>query len=402
MRGRGDRRVAITGYGVVAPCGVGKEAFWRGLLGPGTTGGTSTRLADWDPSPWYDSPKEARRADRVQQFAIAAAAEALEQAGDTGADPSRTGVIVGTGVGGLHTLEEQVVVRIEKGERRVSPFLVPMMMANACGAAISLRHGFQGPCETICTACAASTHALGYAARQIAWDRCDVVVSGGAESADTITALAGFANMTALSTSGTSMPFDTKRDGFVLGEGAAMLVLEEWDRAVDRGATILGEILGAGSTADAYHITAPSPGGSGAVACIEQALADAELSPADIRQINAHGTSTPLNDAAEAEAVAKVFGSPGPPMTSIKGVTGHALGGAGALEAASVLLSFEKALIPPTAGTTEVDPAITSDVVVGEPRPWEPGPTISNSFGFGGHNGTVIIGPGPLLTASAS
>jgi 3-oxoacyl-[acyl-carrier-protein] synthase II len=284
---------------------------------------------------------------------------------------------------------------MEKGERRVSPFLVPMMMANACGAAISLRYGFQGPCETICTACAASTHAIGYAARQIAWDRCDVVITGGAEAADTITALAGFANMTALSTSGVSKPFDTTRDGFVLGEGAGILVLELWDRAVERGATILGEVLGAGSTADAYHITAPSPGGSGAVACIELALADAGLSAAEIRQINAHGTSTPLNDAAEAEAVAKVFGTPGPPMTSIKGVTGHALGGAGALEGVSVLLSFEKGLIPPTAGTTEVDPAITADIVVGEARPWEPGPTISNSFGFGGHNGTVIIAPAP-------
>jgi 3-oxoacyl-[acyl-carrier-protein] synthase II len=393
MKGAGDRRVAITGYGVVAPCGVGKEAFWQGLLGPGTTGGTSTRLPDWDPSPWFESPKEARRADRVQQFALAAAAEALEQAGNVNADPGRTGVVVGTGVGGLHTLEEQVVVRMEKGERRVSPFLVPMMMANACGAAISLRYGFQGPCETICTACAASTHAIGYAARQIAWDRCDVVITGGAESADTITALAGFANMTALSSTGTSKPFDTTRDGFVLGEGAGILVLELWDRAVERGATILGEVLGAGSTADAYHITAPSPGGSGAVACIELALADAGLSAAEIRQINAHGTSTPLNDAAEAEAVAKVFGTPGPPMTSIKGVTGHALGGAGALEGVSVLLSFEKRLIPPTAGTTEVDPAITADIVLGEARPWEPGPTISNSFGFGGHNGTVIIAP---------
>ena len=393
MKGAGDRRVAITGYGVVAPCGVGKEAFWQGLLGPGTTGGTSTRLPDWDPSPWFESPKEARRADRVQQFALAAAAEALEQAGNLNADPGRTGVVVGTGVGGLHTLEEQVVVRMEKGERRVSPFLVPMMMANACGAAISLRYGFQGPCETICTACAASTHAIGYAARQIAWDRCDVVITGGAESADTITALAGFANMTALSSTGTSKPFDTTRDGFVLGEGAGILVLELWDRAVERGATILGEVLGAGSTADAYHITAPSPGGSGAVACIELALADAGLSATDIRQINAHGTSTPLNDAAEAEAVAKVFGTPGPPMTSIKGVTGHALGGAGALEGVSVLLSFEKGLIPPTAGTTEVDPAIAADVVLGEARPWEPGPTISNSFGFGGHNGTVIIAP---------
>jgi 3-oxoacyl-[acyl-carrier-protein] synthase II len=393
MKGASDRRVAITGYGVVAPCGVGKQAFWQGLLGPGTSGGTSTRLPDWDPSPWFESPKEARRADRVQQFALAAAAEALEQAGNLNADPGRTGVVVGTGVGGLHTLEDQVVVRVEKGERRVSPFLVPMMMANACGAAISLRYGFQGPCETICTACAASTHAIGYGARQIVWDRCDVVISGGAEAADTVTALAGFANMTALSSSGTSKPFDTTRDGFVLGEGAGILVLELWDRAVERGATILGEVLGAGSTADAYHITAPSPGGSGAVACIELALADAGLSASDIRQINAHGTSTPLNDAAEAEAVAKVFGTPGPPMTSIKGVTGHALGGAGALEGVSVLLSFEKRLIPPTAGTTEVDPAITADIVLGEARPWEPGPTISNSFGFGGHNGTVIIAP---------
>jgi 3-oxoacyl-[acyl-carrier-protein] synthase II len=395
MRGAGDRRVAITGYGVLAPCGIGKQAYWKGLLGPGTSGGQSTRLADWDPSPWFESAKEARRADRVQQFALAAAAEALEQAGTVGADPSRFGVIVGTGVGGLHTLEEQVHVGSEKGMRRVSPFLVPMMMANACGASISLRYGLQGPCETICTACAASTHAIGYAARQIVWDRCDAVITGGAESADTDTALAGFANMTALSTSGTSMPFDVGRDGFVLGEGAAMFVLEAWDRAVEREATIYGEVLGAGSNADAFHITAPSPGGSGAVACMELALADAELAPNDIRQINAHGTSTPLNDAAEAEAITKLFGQPGPPVTSTKGVTGHALGGAGALEAAAVLLSFEHRLIPPTAGTTELDPAVTVDIVIGAPRPWEPGPTMSNSFGFGGHNGTIILAPGP-------
>jgi 3-oxoacyl-[acyl-carrier-protein] synthase II len=395
MRGGGDRRVAITGFGVVAPCGIGKQAYWNGLLGPGTSGGQSTRLADWDPSPWFESPKEARRADRVQQFALAAAAEALEQAGPVGADPSRFGVIVGTGVGGLHTLEEQVHVGVEKGMRRVSPFLVPMMMANACGASISLRYGLQGPCETVCTACAASTHAIGYAARQIVWDRCDAVITGGAESADTETALAGFANMTALSTSGASMPFDAERDGFVLGEGAAMFVLEAWDRAVEREATVYGEVLGAGSNADAFHITAPSPGGSGAVACMELALADAELAPNDIRQINAHGTSTPLNDAAEAEAITKLFGQPGPPVTSTKGVTGHALGGAGALEAAAVLLSFEHRLIPPTAGTTELDPAITVDIVIGEPRPWEPGPTLSNSFGFGGHNGTIVLAPEP-------
>jgi 3-oxoacyl-[acyl-carrier-protein] synthase II len=393
MRDSSDRRVAITGYGVLAPCGIGRDAYWQGLLGPGTSGANYTRLEDWDPSPWFENPKDARRADRVQQFALAAAAEALDHAGTIGTDPSRFGVIVGTGVGGLHTLEEQVLVGVQKGMRRVSPFLVPMMMANACGAAISMRYGLQGPCETICTACAASTHAIGYAARHIAWDRCDAVVAGGAESADTDTALAGFANMTALSTSGASKPFDTTRDGFVLGEGAAMFVLEVWDRAVERGATIYGEVLGSGSNADAFHITAPSPGGSGAVACMELALADAGLGPRDIRQINAHGTSTPLNDAAEADAIAKLFGHPGPPVTSTKGVTGHALGGAGALEAAAVLLSIEHRLIPPTAGTTEVDPAITIDLVVGEPRPWEPGPTLSNSFGFGGHNGTIVIAP---------
>jgi len=225
------------------------------------------------------------------------------------------------------------------------------------------------------------------------WNRCDAVVTGGAECAGTPVALAGFGNMTALSSSGRSMPFDVNRDGFVLGEGAAVLVLEEWEHAVSRGATILGEVLGAGSNADAHHITAPSPGGAGAVACMELALADAGLTAADIKQINAHGTSTPLNDAAEAEAVAKVFGIPGPAVVSTKGVTGHALGAAGALEAVAVLESFRHKLIPPTAGTTELDPAIAIDVVTGAPRPWEPGPAISNSFGFGGHNGSLILVP---------
>jgi 3-oxoacyl-[acyl-carrier-protein] synthase II len=390
MEGRG-RRVAVTGLGVVAPCGVGTEAFWNGLTGPGITSGRSVRLGEWDPTPWYDSPKDARRADRVEQFATAAAAEAMTAAGDVGVDPARFGTIFATGIGGLETLEAQVALRLEKGDRRVSPFLVPMMMANASGASISMRYGLQGPNETICTACAAGTHAIGYGARLIAWGRCDAVVTGGAEAAATATSLAGFGNMTALSSSGVSRPFDVQRDGFVMGEGAAVLVLEEWDHAVGRGATIIGEIVGAGSNADAHHITAPSPGGAGAVECMKLALDDAGLEPGDIRQINAHGTSTPLNDAAEAEAVLKVFGEHAPPVTSIKGVTGHPLGAAGALEAAAVLLSFEKRAIPPTANTTEVDLGI--DVVTGTPRPWEPGPTISNNFGFGGHNGSVIISP---------
>ena len=242
MQGAGHR-VAITGYGVLAPCGIGKQAFWQGLLGAGIRGAKTVEIADWDPQPYFANPKEARRADRVEQFALAAAQEALAQSGELPYDHARIGTIFGTGIGGLRTLEESVIVRVEKGERRVSPFLVPMMMANACGAAISMRYGFRGPAETICTACAAATHAIGAAARQIAWGRCDAVVTGGAESAATITAVAGFANMTALSTSGESKPFDATRDGFVFGEGAAVFVLERYDLAVARGATILGEIL---------------------------------------------------------------------------------------------------------------------------------------------------------------
>ena len=392
----GGRRVAVTGLGVVAPCGIGRDAFWNGLLGPGATGGRATEIEDWDPTPWFDNPKVARRADRVEQFSLAAAAEAFEQAGGTDAiavEPARFGTIFATGVGGLHTLEEQVLIRSEKGERRVSPFLVPMMMVNASGAAISMRYGLQGPNETICTACAAGTHAIGYAARLIRWGLVDAVATGGAEAAATVTALAGFGNMTALSTSGVSRPFDAERDGFVMGEGAAVLILEEWDHAVERGATILGEILGSGSNADAHHITAPSPGGVGAIACMHLALAEAGLDPSDVKQVNAHGTSTPLNDAAEAAAVTEVFGAGSVPVVSTKGVTGHALGAAGALEAAASLLSIERRLIPPTANTKVLGDEMDIDLVMGDARPWEPGPIISNNFGFGGHNGSVVIAP---------
>ena len=393
MEGRG-RRVAITGYGVVAPCGLGKDAFWQGLLGPAITDAKAIFFENWDPSAYYASPKESRRADAVEQFAMASATEAFEHAGNLNVDPRRFGIIYGTGIGGLRTLEEQIELRLEKGERRVSPFLVPMMMGNASGAAISMRYGLQGPNETICTACAAATHAIGYAARLIAWGRCDAMVTGGSEAAGTLTSIAGFNNMTALSSTGSSRPFDADRDGFVMGEGSATFILEEWDMAVARGATIYGEILGAASTADAHHITAPAPGGTGAINCMTLALDDAHLAPGDIRQINAHGTSTPLNDAAEAEAVNVVFGPSSPPMTSIKGVTGHPLGAAGALEAAAVLLSMQHRLIPPTAGTTKLSDDMRVDIVMGAPREWVPGPTISNNFGFGGHNGSIIIGPG--------
>jgi 3-oxoacyl-[acyl-carrier-protein] synthase II len=392
MRGSG-RRVAVTGYGVVAPCGLGKDAYWHGLLGPGLVGTKNVTIPDWDPLPYFDNPKEARRADKVEQFALAAAAEAFEHAGQPTASPDRFGTIFATGVGGLQSTQDQIEVLLTKGDRRVSPFLVPMMMPNAAGAAISMRYGLRGPNETVCTACAASTHAIGYAARLIAWGMCDAVVTGGSESAGCSIGIAAFGNMTALSTTGASRPFDASRDGFVMGEGAAVLILEEWEAALARGATIHAEVLGSASNADAHHITAPSPGGVGAIACMRLALDDAGLSPADIAQINAHGTSTPLNDAAEAAAVTEVFGAGAVPITSTKGVTGHALGAAGALEATAVLLSMRHGLIPPTAGTIAPDPEFDVDLVLGAPRPWTPGPTMSNNFGFGGHNGSIVLAP---------
>jgi 3-oxoacyl-[acyl-carrier-protein] synthase II len=386
------RRVAVTGLGVVAPCGIGVDAFWDGLCGPAPVG--DRRVDDFDPSLWFDSPKEVRRADRCTQFAIAAADMALEQAGDLTADPGRRGVWIGTGIGGIQTLEDQITTRLDKGERRVSPFLVPMMMANAPSASVSMRHGFQGPAENTCTACAAGTHAVANAARLVASGRCDVMIAGGSEAAFVPTALAGFRNMTAFSAVGISRPFDAERDGFVMGEGAGILVLEEWETALERGATIIAEVLGGASTADAHHITAPSPGGVGAIACMELAMEEAGVTAADIGHINAHGTSTPLNDMAEARAMEKVFGTPGPLVTSTKGITGHALGAAGALEAVALALSLQKALIPPTAGYVTPDPDMPPvNLVTGAPCPWEPAPSLSNSFGFGGHNGTIVMGP---------
>ncbi|MDE0066672.1 MAG: beta-ketoacyl-ACP synthase II [Acidimicrobiaceae bacterium] len=387
------RRVAVTGLGVVAPCGIGVEAFWAGLCSPAPVG--PRMLEDWDASPYFENDKEARRSDRFTQFAVAAAEQALAQAGELGADPARLGTFIGTGVGGIDTLEKQIETRLTKGERRVSPFLVPMMMSNAAAATLSMRHGWQGPCENTVTACAAGTHAIGNAARLISNGACDAVLAGGSEAPFTPTAVAGFANMTALSSSGVSRPFDPRRDGFVMAEGSAVLVLEEFSHAEARGATILGEILGSASTADAHHITAPAPGGTGAITCMRIAIEDAGLTADDVVHVNAHGTSTDKNDEAEAAAIAKIFGTPGPAITSTKGVTGHALGGAGALEAAAVLLSIKHRLIPPTAGHESLDPEIPDiDLVAGEPRPWVPGPSLSNSFGFGGHNGTLVIGPG--------
>ncbi|MCW2613627.1 MAG: Beta-ketoacyl synthase [Frankiales bacterium] len=385
------RRVVVTGIGVVSPAGTGLDAFWKGLqleVEPAR----ERRVQDFDPSPWL-SGKEVRHHDRFTHFAVAAAQMALDDCGDApDVDPTRAGVQLGTGIGGVGTLETQVGVLAARGPARVSPFTIPMVMPNAGAAAVSLRYGFQGPSETLTTACAAGTHSVAAGARMVADGRCDVVLAGGAESSMTPTTVAAFTVMTALSRTGVSRPFDTGRNGFCISEGAAVLVLEERDAAIARGARIYGEVLGAASTCDAHHMTAPSPGGAGAAACMRLALDDAGLEPSDVRAVNAHGTSTPLNDAAEAAAVSTVFGPHGVPVSSIKGVTGHGLGAAGALEAASVLLSFVHRELPPTMGTTEVDPELDVDVVLA-PRAWEPGPTISNSFGFGGHNGSLVLGP---------
>ena len=394
----GRRRVAVTGVGVVSCCGIGNDAFFAGLSAAAPLG--EHRVHDFDPSPWFDV-KQARRADRFQQFSVASAQMALDDAGDLGVDPARAGVIFGTGVGGLETLQQQITVLVEKGPRRVSPFLVPMIMGNAGAAAISMRFGWRGPCETVVTACAAGTQSIGNAARLIQSGRCDAVMTGGAEAAMAGIGIAAFTNMTALSSSGVSRPFDRRRDGFVIAEGGAALLLEELDRAVDRGAHIYAEVLGSASPADAHHITAPAPGGAGALACMELALEDARVTAADVAHVNAHGTSTPLNDLAEAEALEKLFGTPGPVITSIKGVTGHSLGAAGAIEAACCALTIDRRMIPPTIGLEELDPEMHLDVVTGSARQLPPGVVLSNSFGFGGHNGCLVLAPSGFSSSAA-
>jgi len=388
------RRVVITGVGVVASCGIGAPQFWQGLMGEPPVA-RERPVTGLDVGALF-GPKEARRADPFLRMAIAAADEAVRDAGGTDAfrgDPERAGSYFGTGVGGLETLCEQDRVFMQKGARSVSPFLVPAMMCNRAAAEVSMRFGLRGPCECTVTACASGTQSIANAARLIATGRADVMVAGGSEAPLCELGVAGFANMTALSRSGVSMPFDVARDGFVIGEGAGALVLEERSRALARGAHVYAEVTGAASTADAHHITAPAPDGSGAARCMELALLDAQLSADEVAHINSHGTSTPPGDLAEAEAIHKVFGWPGPPVTSIKGMIGHTLAAAGAIEAVAVALSIEHRLIPPTAGTKNVDPACGLDVVLDNPREWAPGPVVSNSFGFGGHNGSLVISP---------
>jgi len=381
------RRVAVVGIGALSCAGVGVDALWDALQRDHAP--ASKRLPEFDAS-HIGGPKELRRLDPFTLYALVAADEAWKMSGLEGPLPDAACVVT-SGIGGLQTVLEQVRVLNEKGVNRVSPFMVPMMMPNAATAAVSMRFGLGGPCETVTTACAAGTHAIGNAARLIASGRSTVAVAGGAEAVMVEIAEAGFRNMTALSNEDFSRPFDINRNGFVMGEGAGILVLEEWEHAKSRGATILAEVIGAASTADTYHITAPDPEGNGAVRCIETALADADIVPSDVSHINAHGTSTPLNDQAEATACRRVFQEHRPLVTSIKGHLGHSLGAAGALEGVVSVMTLMKQIIPPTAGTTQVDPNIDLDVVLGAPRAADVEVILSNSFGFGGHNGSVVF-----------
>lgn len=384
------RRVVVTGLGVVAAPGIGVDDLWKGLhIGPTYDG--AKVIEDWDPDPIIPL-RDSRRLDRFTQFALVAADEAFRQAGDFFTDPNRVTVSIATGIGGLESLEN-LVNESQKEEPRVSPFLVPMMMANAAAAAISIRYGFGGMANTPVVACAAGSQSILDGTRQIQWGYADVAVVGGTEAAARKSARDGFAAARALSKTGVARPFDVDRDGFVMAEGGAVLVLEDLERATARGATILAEVLGGASTADAHHITAPHPEGNGAERAMRQAIADAGIATADVGYINAHGTGTDLNDRTEGLVIERIFGDRQPAVSSIKGTTGHGLGASGSIEAAMVVESMNRGELLPNLGMQTQDPEIPLTDIVMESRPWDPAPTLSNSFGFGGHNTVLVFAP---------
>jgi 3-oxoacyl-[acyl-carrier-protein] synthase II len=405
------RRVAVTGAGVVTPTGVGCDAMWDSLAN-GRSGISdiehfdaseyTTRFAgyikEFDPSHVIDR-KEARRMSRFQQFAMVSADEALREAGLTDISDElavRAGCIIGSGIGSMSTMEEQYTVLMERGPSRVSPFVVPMMISDLAAGHVSIRYNLRGINFAIVSACATGSHSIGEAAEVIRRGDADVVVAGGFDTGVTPLGVAGFAAARALSTrnddpAGASRPWDSGRDGFVIAEGGGVLVLEDWDHAVARGAHIRAELVGYGATADAYHITSPAPDGNGAIRAMERALAQAGLVPADVDYINAHGTSTDAGDIAETNAIKAVFGANAPLVSSTKSMMGHMLGGAGAAEAAVCVLAMEHGLVPPTINLTDPDPACDLDYVPNVARNVELKVTMSNSFGFGGHNATLIL-----------
>ncbi len=407
------RRVVVTGLGIVSPLSCRLDDLWNRLLA-GESGIHELRVVDvsrfkvriggdiydWDCSSYVDR-KESKRLDRFTQFALVAGSDAVTDSGLDlkREDPFRCGVILGSGIGGLSEIEAQMTRLVLKGPDRVSPFTVPKMMLNAAGGNLSIQFGLRGINYTVATACASATNAVGDAFRFIQNGDADVVLTGGAEAAITEMGLSGFQNMKALSMrneepSRASRPFDKERDGFVLSEGAGILVLEELEHARNRGARIYGEVLGFGASCDAGHITQPDEKGVGAARAMASALEDAGLQPADVSYINAHGTSTPLGDKAETMAIKNVFGPHARKVSisSTKSQLGHSLGASGGIELVVTVKALIENIVPPTINLTTPDPDCDLDYTPNEPRPREMRVAMSNSFGFGGHNASVVVG----------
>ncbi|HEX9755655.1 MAG TPA: beta-ketoacyl-ACP synthase II [Gemmatimonadales bacterium] len=406
------RRVVVTGLGLVTPVGLTVDQTWTNLLA-GKSGAAPITKFDpshlqvrfacevkgFDPLKYLDR-KEAKRFDLFVQFAIAAAEQAICQAGLAGAfpNPERTGVLIGSGIGGMATFEEQCSIYLQKGPDRVSPFFVPMFIPDIAAGLISMRYGLKGPNLCTVSACASSAHAIGLACDLIRYEKADVMVTGGAEAAITGLAISGFQNMKALSTRNdapelASRPFDQERDGFVLGDGAGVVVLESLEHAEERGATILGEVLGYGFSGDAHHMTQPAPEGAGAQQAMRACLEDAAIAPADVDYINAHGTSTEQGDIAETQAVKAVFGEHARELVfaSTKSMTGHLLGAAGGTEFVISLLVTTTGKIPPTINQVTRDPECDLDCVPNVMVEREVDVALTNSFGFGGHNVTLAV-----------
>ena len=405
------QRVVVTGMGVVTSLGTDLQTFWTNLV-EGKSGVSriesfdtsdyptqiAAEIKTWTPEDYMDK-KDARKMDRFVQFAVAAGRMALQDAGlriGENADPERTGVIVGSGIGGLASWEEQHKILLEKGPRRVSPFFIPMMIANMASGQISILFGAKGPNTTAVTACATGTHSIGDSFRLIQRGEADVMICGGAEAAIRPIGMAGFCAMRAMSTRNdepekASRPFDAQRDGFVMGEGAGVLVLESLEHAQRRGAPIYAEVIGYGMSGDAHHITDPDP--DGASRCMTRALRDAGIPPEEIDYINAHGTSTPVGDKSETLAIKKTFGDHARKLavSSTKSMTGHLLGAAGGVEAVVLALALKHGVLPPTINLEHPDPECDLDYVPNRARRADIRTALSNSFGFGGHNATIIM-----------
>lgn len=409
-----ERRVVITGIGVITPVGNDVEAFWESLKA-GRSGISRITAFDteqfdckiagevrnFEPKTFYKTPKDVKRTDRYTHFAVAATHMALEDSGlDLAAtDLDRTGVMIGSGVGGLATMEEQIAKTQQRGPDRTSPFMIPMMISNMASGFISMEYGLRGPNMSIVTACATANHCMGEAWRIIKFGDADIMVVGGSEACIIPVGIAGFSAMRALSLRNdepekASRPFDKDRDGFVMGEGAGVLILEEYEHAQKRGAEIYGELAGYGLTADAYHMSAPQPEGEGAARCMRMALDRAGVNSDDVDYINAHGTSTNMGDICETKAVKTAFGDyarHGLLVSSTKSMTGHLLGAAGAVEITACLLAMRDGIVPPTINLDHPDPECDLDYVPHHAREKKVKIAMSNSFGFGGHNSTLLI-----------